>query len=123
MIDNDNLGAVNRTVRGIEVNDETLSYELFGDVIHGEGHFLGSDQTISRMETDYFYPDMGDRQPAGSWQEMGAQSIRDRARERVKEIMRKHYPTHISDELDAKIRSKFNIVLPREAMKPGNRRW
>ena len=123
MIDNDNLGAVNRSVRGIEVTDETLSYELFGDVIHGEGHFLGSSQTISRMETDYFYPDMGDRQPAGSWQETGAQSIRDRARARVKEIMRKHYPTHISDELDAKIRSKFNIVLPREAMKPRNGRW
>ena len=123
MIDNDNLGAVNRTVRGIEVSDETLSYELFGEVIHGEGHYLGSDQTIGRMETDYFYPPMGDRNSVNVWTEKGQTSIRDRARARVKEIMAKHYPTHISDELDAAIRSKFNIVLPRKNMKPRNGRW
>ena len=62
VIDNDILGAVQRTVRGIEVNDDTLSYGTIEEVVYGEGHFLGSAQTIERMETDYFYPIIGDRQ-------------------------------------------------------------
>ncbi|MCP4361943.1 MAG: methyltransferase, partial [Chloroflexi bacterium] len=38
VIDNDTLGAVQRTVRGIEVNDETLSYDVIREVVHGDGH-------------------------------------------------------------------------------------
>ena len=32
LIDNDMLGAINRNVRGIEVNDETLSVEVIREV-------------------------------------------------------------------------------------------
>lgn len=123
VIDNDNNGSVNRAVRGIEVNDDTLSYDVIKETIYGEGHFLGSDQTIGRMETDYFYPPMADRYSAAVWTEMGEETIRERARRRTKEILRQHYPNYVSDEQDAEIRKKFNIVLPRENMKPGNGRW
>jgi len=123
VIDNDNLGAVNRTVRGIEVSDETLSYEVIGEVIHGEGHFLGSAQTIERMETDYYYPPMGDRHPPAVWEEMGSTTIRDRARQRVVETLQQHYPSHIDAAKDEELRRRFNIVLPRENMLPTKRRW
>ena len=122
VIDNDVLGAVQRTVRGIEVNDETLSYELIGRVIHGEGHYLGSDQTISRMETDYVYPSIGDRQSPGMWVETGQKDMRERARERTREILKQHYPSHIPAAVDEAIRKRYNIVLPRENMSP-SRRW
>ncbi len=42
VIDNDTLGAVQRTVRGIEVNEDTLSFDVIKDVVNGEGHFLGT---------------------------------------------------------------------------------
>ena len=122
VIDNDNLGSIMRTVRGIEVSDETLSYEVIGQVIHGEGHFLGSEQTISRMETDYFYPPMADRYPPAVWQEMGSETIRERARRRTTEILSQHYPNYIDANVDEAIRAKFNIVLPRGNMFP-SRRW
>lgn len=123
VIDNDMLGAVQRTVRGIEVSDDTLSYDVIREVVYGEGHFLGSGQTIGRMETDYFYPPMGDRQSPQVWVEQGSTDIRERARKRTKEILSKHYPQHISPAIDEKIRSRYNIILPREAMQAGNRRW
>ena len=42
VIDNDMLGAINRTVRGIEVNSETLSIEPIGEVCRsGLGTTLG----------------------------------------------------------------------------------
>jgi trimethylamine--corrinoid protein Co-methyltransferase len=123
VIDNDNLGAIGRTVRGIEVTDETLSYDVIEKVIYGEGHFLGSAQTIERMETDYYYPPMGDRYPPAVWMEMGSKTIVERARERTKEVLSQHYPTHIDPKKDEEIRRRYNIVLPRENMLKGDRRW
>jgi len=124
VIDNDMLGSVLRTVRGIEVNDETLAYEVIRDVALGKtGHFLGNPQTIKHMESDYYYPAMGDRSSPETWEKNGAKDIRERARERVREILREHYPSHISADVDDKIRRAFNILLPREAMRPDNGRW
>ena len=37
VIDNDMLGTVMRVVRGIEVNEETLSYQAIEDTVNGEG--------------------------------------------------------------------------------------
>ncbi len=123
VIDNDMLGAVLRTVRGIEVSDDTLSFEVIRDVVQGEGHFLGSPQTLSRMETDYVYPAVADRASPAVWEEAGSKDIRERARSRVVEVMRSHYPGHIPEAVDDRIRSRFNITLPRAAMRPGNGRW
>ena len=123
VIDNDMLGAVQRTVRGIEVTDETLSFEVIKNVVNGEGHFLGSSQTIERMESDYFYPNVGDRNSPGNWEDQGSTDVRQRARARTREILSTHYPTHIDPAVDARIRENFNIFLPRRDMKRGNGRW
>jgi trimethylamine--corrinoid protein Co-methyltransferase len=124
VIDNDMLGSVQRTVRGIEVNDETLAFDVIRSVaLAKKGHFLGHPQTIKRMESDYFYPAIGDRSSPTTWEDGGAKDILERARERVREILHAHYPDHINLAVDDKIRNTFNILLPREAMQPGNGRW
>ena len=42
VIDNDMLGAINRTVRGIEIDEGTLAYETIRQVCtEGPGHYLG----------------------------------------------------------------------------------
>ncbi len=118
-IDNDMLGAINRSVRGIEIDTETLALATIEDVCtNGPEHFLGHDATLSRMETDYVYPEVGNRFTPAEWQELGAKSIRDVAREKTREILASHFPSHISDEIDARIRENFDIRLPREQMKP-----
>ena len=52
------------------------------------------------------------------WTKAGSTDIVDRARTRCDEILSTNYPSHISDELDAKIREMLPIRLPREVMKP-----
>jgi len=123
VIDNDMLGAVLRTVRGIEVNEETLSYHVMEQVVHGEGHFLRTDQTLGLMRTEYEYPALADRRTPGEWETAGSPDIRELAGERVKSILSSHYPEYIDPAIDAKIRERFPILLPQEVMKPGNGRW
>ena len=123
VIDNDMLGTVLRTVRGIEVNDETLSLDVINDVVHGEGHFLRSDQTIELMRTEYEYPDLADRSPPGMWESLGSMDIREQAATRVQSILSSHYPEYIDPAIDKKIRERFPILMPREHMFAGSGRW
>ena len=117
------LGAVQRTVRGIEVTDETLAFDMIRDVVHGEGQFLGHPETRARMRSDFVYPAVGDRNSTSSWEDGGARDVRERARDRVRQTLGTHYPEHISRDVDDRIRGAFDILLPREAMRPGNGRW
>ena len=123
VIDDDMLAAVQRTVRGIEVTEETLALDVIRDVVHGDGHFLGQPQTRERMHRDYVYPAVGDRTSPAAWEADGSRDVRERARDRVRGILASHYPEHIGEDADRRIRDAFNIVLPREAMRPGSGRW
>ena len=123
VIDNDMLGTVLRTVRGIEVNEETLSYAEIENAVYGEGHFLRQDQTLKLMRSEYEYPAMADRLTPNVWEEAGSLDIRQQAGMRVKEILSSHYPDYIEPAIDKKIRDKFPIEVPREIMQAGNERW
>ena len=57
IIDNDMIGQGLRCVRGIEVNEDTVSIETIREVcLEGPGHYLGHNQTMKLMETEYLYP-------------------------------------------------------------------
>jgi len=117
IIDNDTIGGVLRAVRGIEVTDDTLSVEALRQVCEeGPGHFLGHDQTMELMETEYVYPAIGCRASPKEWMEMGSPSYNDRARGKTTEILSTHYPSHINADLDAAIREGFDIKLDRGYM-------
>lgn len=123
VIDNDLLGAILRTVKGIEVTPDTLNFEVIRDTVTGVGHYLSHSQTYARMKTDYVYPEIADRRSISEWEENGGRDTRDVARDRVRKILSDHYPRHISMEVDEKIRANYNIILPRERMQSGNGFW
>ena len=123
VIDNDLLGAVMRTVRGIEVNEETLSYKVIEQVVQGEGHYLRNPQTLDLMRSGYEYPSLADRSTVEEWQAGGSPDIREQAGKRVKSILSSHYPEYIDAATDAKIRTTFPIRLAPEHMHAGSGRW
>ena len=112
VIDNDMLGSINRTVRGIEVNEETLSADVIAEVIAGPGHFLGSDQTLELMQREYIYPVIGDRDTPDNWLDAGGKDARACAHEHVQKVLAEHHPSHVSGDVDARIRAAFPIRLP-----------
>ena len=117
LLDNDVLSAVGRSIRGIEVNPDTLSFDEIEQVCTGgEGHYLGSANTLQVMQSEYVYPDFSDRNSPTVWEEQGKPVLLNRAIERKRELLARHVPRHVSDEIDARVRAGFPIFLSREAM-------
>jgi len=123
VIDNDMLGNVQRLLRGIEVTDETLSYEVIENTVFGAGHFLNQPQTLELMQKEYLYPEVADRRTPGEWAVTGKEDIYKLAHEKVKKTLSSHYPDYIDPAADRRIRDNFPIRLEREDMRAGNGRW
>jgi trimethylamine--corrinoid protein Co-methyltransferase len=112
IIDNDMLGQCLRCVRGIEVNDQTIGIQVMKDVcMGGPGHYLGHDQTIGLMQTEYIYPELSDRSSPKEWEELGKPNLVAEAVKRKTQILSEFVPQHIPEELDARIRADYDIRL------------
>ena len=111
--DNDLLGNILRTLRGVEATPENIAADVIASVCRGEGHYLGETHTFDRMKSDYFYPHIGDRRTPREWEEDGARPVGDVARDKTREILAGHFPTHIDDATDRALRDAHDIRLSR----------
>ncbi len=117
VLDNDALGACMRMVKGLSVNEETLGFDVIKDVcLNLKGHYLGSDQTLDVMQSEYIYPEFYNRLSPGDWHDAGKPIALEMAIKKTKEILANHYPQHISNNTDDKIRQHFPIFLSKEAI-------
>ena len=111
VLDDEMHSLIYRTLRGVEVNEETLGFEAIREAVLGEGHFLGGAHTMAAMERDYFYPTIADRDAPVTWAEKGRPDAWSRARERAKTILASHRPAYLDPEAEARIRGEFNVLL------------
>ncbi|WP_406651379.1 trimethylamine methyltransferase family protein (plasmid) [Aliisedimentitalea scapharcae] len=111
VIDDDMCGAILRSVRGVEMFDGAIDLDMIEQVVTGEGHFLGTAQTLDLMTKEYVYPSIGDRQSVNDWLESGAQTIWDKAIIRAAEIDALPAPDHLSAEIEAALRARLPIHL------------
>ncbi len=112
VIDDDINGSIMRAVRGIEVTEETLSVDIIDEVCRGAGHYLGTQQSLELMNTEYYYPHTGDRQAREQWEAEGGLDMWTRACQKAKQILETHEPDRVPPEVDAAIRERFEILLP-----------
>jgi len=117
IIDNDMLGIALRSIRGIEVSEETMAVETIRECALNPGHYLGHPSTLSRMETDFEYPKLSDRDTPDLWEERGGRDAYDLAKVKAADILANHFPNHIDPDLDARIRAKWDIRIPEERMR------
>jgi hypothetical protein len=82
VLGNDLIGQAQRCVRGIDVTEDALSLDVMKAVCldGGPGHYLGSDQTLALMQTEYLYPDIGNRLTPKDWVEAGKPDLIEAAR-------------------------------------------
>ena len=111
VLGDDLLGQTMRLVRGIDVTPDSTSIEAMKQVcLGGPGHYLGSDQTLKLMQTEYIYPAVGNRMSPKEWNEAGKPLLLDTAIRRKNDILAKA-GCQVDAEIDQAIRAKFNIFF------------
>ena len=112
VLGDDMLGQVLRCVRGIDVSEESISIDVIRQVcLEGPGHYLGHDQTLKLMQTEYVYPALADRTSPKEWAEIGRPDLIQRAIERKNAILAASTAPLIDRDIDAAIRGTYNIVV------------
>ncbi len=112
ILGDDIIGQSLRCVRGIEVTDETLALDVMERVcLGGPGHYLGEDDTLSRMQRDFVYPAMGDRTSPKEWEANGQPDLIAKARAKKEAILSGPTPAALDPVIDQAIRAKFPIRL------------
>jgi trimethylamine--corrinoid protein Co-methyltransferase len=111
VLGDDIIGQVLRCVRGIDVTEDSVSIEAMKSVcLDGPGHYLGTDQTLALMQTEYIYPTCGNRMSPKEWQEANRPLLLDRVKRRKNEILATA-PCQLPPDVDAAIRKAYNIYF------------
>lgn len=106
VIDNDIVGSCLRTLRGIEINPDTLAFDVITRVGPG-GNFLVDKHTLKYMRTESYFPRASDRQQYQRWIDAGSKDSWKRAEEVALQILSEPPQTYIPAEIDHRIRKEF----------------
>jgi len=97
---------VMRAVQGIEVNEQTLAYDLIKSVGPG-GNFVSARHTRHFMRQEHYSPTLSDRDSREEWTSKGSKVTWERAAERAREILAGEHHS-----LPNEIRSKIISEMP-----------
>ena len=102
VLDDEIIGYVQRILRGIEVNDETLAVDVIEAVGPG-GHFMSQKHTLRHVRRELYIPTLFDRTPEAAWEKAGKKQIYEVAREKAKKILKEHQPKPLPNDIKQKI--------------------
>lgn len=104
VIDDEIIGMVERAVRGIEVNSETMALEVIKRV-GPDGNYLMEEHTQRHFRGEHFIPRLADRDKRDIWDRAGRKDMVSRARDLALKILAEHrereLDSAVSKELDA----------------------
>ncbi|MCF7890023.1 trimethylamine methyltransferase family protein [Candidatus Bipolaricaulota bacterium] len=113
VIDNDVIGMALRVLRGIEVDEDRIGLDVIEEVGPGN-NFLTQQHTVNYSRSEEFYkPSVVDREDRTTWENNGSMDTRARARKRARKLLDSTKDNLLSEEVDEKIRDRFNIHLPK----------
>ncbi|WP_298854837.1 trimethylamine methyltransferase family protein [uncultured Ruegeria sp.] len=115
VIDDEAGGMILRSLRGIEVTDETMAVDVIHQCAIDPGHFLGNPHTLNYMNTEFVYPRLMDRERTDTWENEGKTDLMDRARDKANSILNSHFPNYFGAS-DTQVREEFPIVMSAESM-------
>lgn len=99
IIDAEMLQMMAEWLRPIEVNAETLALDAIAEAGPG-GHFFGVQHTMSRYETAFYQPFLGERRNFESWQEAGSLDAQQRANSIWKSLLEQYRQPELDPAID-----------------------
>jgi trimethylamine--corrinoid protein Co-methyltransferase len=114
-IDDEICGMALRLARGIQQRGQRLAEELWGDLTRGD-HFLTSPATLRWLREEMVFPSaVIDRKSRERWLAEGSTSAVERARQRVADLLARHQPKPLADE----VRRQLVAIISADAKRHG----
>ncbi len=95
------INYVKRFMTGLEISEETLALDII-DEVGPHGDFLGTKHTRKHFKKDW-YPTLFDRTNYDNWIVGGGETLLQRARARVDEILESHVPEPLPSDVQKQI--------------------
>ena len=116
VIDSEISLMLKRIHRGLEFSIENLCLNVIAKVGPG-GTYMEEADTIEHMRTTAVLPKLANREMRSAWRDNGSPDTQARALNEAREILTGDNPAVFSEDVDSKIRSRF------EGLVDGNARW
>jgi trimethylamine---corrinoid protein Co-methyltransferase len=102
VVDDEIVGLMHHILRGYDVNDETLAFDLMKQVILRDGMFLGEEHTVDFMRRgELWMPGISER---GADDEGSNAGVNARSRARALELLDTHEVEPVSDDVDRELK-------------------
>ena len=105
---NEVIGQVRRMMEGINTSPEYLAVDSIKRVNAG-GHYLMDNHTLDHYKENW-EPGITDRNTHSNWKMLHGNTMKDRAKLKVKDIIKNHKPEPISEDSDKKINEILNSL-------------
>jgi trimethylamine--corrinoid protein Co-methyltransferase len=112
VLDDEIASMLLRLARGIEVNESTLALDLIKQV-GWEGNYLAERHTAQNFRREHFLPKLLPRDVRQTWEQKGAKTTLDLARERVRAILAKHEPRQLEPTVERELQAYVAMVRER----------
>lgn len=112
VIDNENIGMIQRILRGIKVDEGTMAFDVIKNVGPG-GNYVMEEHTIEHMMDEFFYPNLTVRCNFDIWEEKGRPDMLSRSNELVQKILSEREDNNeglLDLDLDLAIRKKMPSI-------------
>jgi trimethylamine--corrinoid protein Co-methyltransferase len=111
VINNEIIGITRRLLKGIEVSEEHIAYDVIKSVGPG-GQYITADHTLKHMREELSSGcRVTDRQSREIWEISGSPDARTTAQKIAQEILAEPEIPHIDPEIDKLVRTKYDIRL------------
>jgi trimethylamine--corrinoid protein Co-methyltransferase len=97
------IGMAKRLLGGVRVTRDTLAVDVIEQVGPG-GHYLTQEHTRAHFRAETWFPTLIDRQMRRTWAATGAQTMDQRIRAKVLDLLEHHQPLPLPDGAEARLR-------------------
>jgi trimethylamine---corrinoid protein Co-methyltransferase len=97
------IAQVKRFLRSFSIDTESLAVGLI-DEVGPEGDFLATDLTLNRFRDEIWSPTIVDRSNHDAWAAAGSTTLRDRAREKARGLLKTHEPKQLPSDVASEVR-------------------
>jgi trimethylamine--corrinoid protein Co-methyltransferase len=102
------IGMARHIARGIRVDEQALAVEAIAQAVDSS-NFLALDHTADNFRREFWFPRLMDRARYGEWVEGGRQTMGDRARARMRELI----AARRAPALEANVTAQLDAIVNR----------